>query len=256
MAIQYAPPVRCAAQTGGSQQMTLTASRLSWRVSRLRVGSRSERTGIDQYGISKLQTTSSWPNLSLQRCHRAWRFLYNRRLLGRAGPLGFGVRRPEATSRTMDKRRRMILWSSLAALLALAFDLIPILLTFERVEATVTRGDSYSAIAWDEPIDFRYTIRGVLYDRRNVSVPDSMRSSWRQLASTWPTGTPVTADPMLLCSQTRNWPKLDRRLQQKRGGPLSYGGEKTRRRKPSAALPQPRQPIFTFCAPRKEFDRQ
>jgi hypothetical protein len=78
----------------------------------------------------------------------------------------------------MDRRRRVIVWCSLAALSALASTLIPILLRFERVEATVTRGESYSALFWDEPIDFRYSTRRVTYDVRGVNAPQSLYLTW------------------------------------------------------------------------------
>jgi hypothetical protein len=74
----------------------------------------------------------------------------------------------------MNRRRRMVLWSGLAALSALASVLIPIVLRFEQVDATVIRGDSHAAIFMGETIDFRYTVREVRYDVRDANVPDSM----------------------------------------------------------------------------------
>jgi hypothetical protein len=78
----------------------------------------------------------------------------------------------------MNRRRRMVLWSGLAALSALASVLIPIVLRFEQVDATVIRGDSHAAIFMGETIDFRYTVREVRYDVRDANVPDSMYLTW------------------------------------------------------------------------------
>jgi hypothetical protein len=80
----------------------------------------------------------------------------------------------------MDRRRRIILLGSLAALSALASVLIPVVLRFEPVDATVVRGEAHAAIFMGEPIDFRYTVREVRYDARDATVPDSMYLTWTE----------------------------------------------------------------------------
>jgi hypothetical protein len=78
----------------------------------------------------------------------------------------------------VNRRRRIILWCSLAALSALASALIPIVLRFEQVDATVVRGEAYYAIFWKEPIDLRYTMQEVRYDVRDVNDPRSLNMTW------------------------------------------------------------------------------
>jgi hypothetical protein len=80
----------------------------------------------------------------------------------------------------MNRRGRIILLGSLAALSASASVLIPIVLRFEQVDATVIRGDSHAAIVMGETIDFRYAVRDVRYDVRDTNVPDSLYLSWTE----------------------------------------------------------------------------
>jgi hypothetical protein len=74
----------------------------------------------------------------------------------------------------------MVLWAGLAALSALASVLIPIILRFEQVDATVIRGDAHAAIVMGETLDFRYAVRDVQYDVWDTNVPDSLYLSWTE----------------------------------------------------------------------------
>ncbi len=70
------------------------------------------------------------------------------------------------------------MWCSLAVSSASAYVLAPFLLGFERVEATVTRGDFHSAIVFDEPIDFTYRVGQTRYEVTAVNIPQSLEPTW------------------------------------------------------------------------------
>ena len=77
-------------------------------------------------------------------------------------------------------RRRAILWCGLAAVSTAAHVLMPRLLRFDPVDATVTRGFyGDSSTSSDAAIDLEYTVGSVSYEKTSVRVPSSMYMSWR-----------------------------------------------------------------------------
>ena len=78
----------------------------------------------------------------------------------------------------MTRRRRLILWCSLAALSALVYVFVPLVLWFERVDATVTRGDSHNALFMDGPVDFRYEVRRRTYEVTGAKAAQSLYLAW------------------------------------------------------------------------------
>src|SRR5262245_27698531 len=72
----------------------------------------------------------------------------------------------------MSRRRRAILWCSLAALSAAAGVLAENALRFDRVEATVTRATSpFMVYHGGVPFDFRYTVRPRTYEVEGSYLP-------------------------------------------------------------------------------------
>ncbi len=78
----------------------------------------------------------------------------------------------------MIRRSRIVLWFTLAGFSVLAWLSLPVLLRFEKTEATVTRGHFHEAIVFEEPLDIEYTAEGVRYEVRNLKAPPYMDMTW------------------------------------------------------------------------------